>query len=109
MESSNYPPATGGGRICGRAPRGRGPVRVPRSRAIRRLPVVPARASFARLSHNRGLLILLIIAFLLLVIGPSLFYILNPPRPRPPLPVRGQGIPAMNAPAPGAANAQPNA
>ncbi len=53
---------------------------------------------FARLTQNRALLILLIVAFLVLVIGPSLFYILNPPRPRPPLPVRGRGIPALVAP-----------
>jgi hypothetical protein len=55
---------------------------------------------FARLTQNRALILLLIIAFLVLVIGPSLFYILNPPRPRPPLPVRGQGIPALNVPVP---------
>ncbi len=53
---------------------------------------------FARLTQNRALIVLLIVAFLVLVIGPSLFYILNPPRPRPPLPVRGRGIPALNAP-----------
>jgi hypothetical protein len=55
---------------------------------------------FARLTQNRALIVLLIIAFLVLVIGPSLFYILNPPRPRPPLPIRGQGFPALGAPLP---------
>jgi hypothetical protein len=55
---------------------------------------------FARLTQNRALIVLLIIAFLVLVIGPSLFYILNPPRPRPPIPVRGQGFPAFNTPLP---------
>ncbi len=55
---------------------------------------------WTRLATNKPLIILLIIAFLVLVIGPSLFYVLNPPRPRPPRPVPGQGIPAQNAPAP---------
>jgi hypothetical protein len=49
---------------------------------------------FSRLAANKPLIILLVIAFLLLVIGPSLFYVFNPPRPKPPIPVRGQGFPA---------------
>ncbi len=48
---------------------------------------------FARLAASKTLIIVLIIAFVLLVVGPSLFYIFNPPKPRPPLPVHGQGIP----------------
>ena len=50
---------------------------------------------FARLTGNRPLIILLIIAFLILILGPSLFYVLNPPRPRPIKRLPGQGIPAM--------------
>jgi hypothetical protein len=53
---------------------------------------------WTRLATNKPLIILLIIAFLVLVIGPSLFYVLNPPRPRPPRPVPGQGFPAQKAP-----------
>jgi hypothetical protein len=50
---------------------------------------------FSRLAENRPLVIFLIIAFLVLVVGPSLFYVFNPPRPRPPLPVRGRGFPTL--------------
>lgn len=53
---------------------------------------------FRKLASNRPLVILLIVAFLVLVVGPSLFYLFNPPRPRPPRPVRGQGIPALSEP-----------
>ncbi len=99
MESSNYPPAPAEDGYAVEPPVGVDPFAFPAAEQSDDYQWYKP-SLIARLSHNRGLLILLIIAFLLLVIGPSVFYILNPPRPRPPLPVRGQGIPAINAPAP---------
>ncbi len=51
-----------------------------------------------RLSTSRPMLITLVVAFLLLVLGPSLFWLLNPPHAAAPKPVGG--IPVRSAPAP---------
>ena len=47
---------------------------------------------FARLTANRLLVIVLVIAFLLLVLSPWLYYLLNPPHPRPPREVPKQPL-----------------
>jgi len=51
---------------------------------------------FARLTARRPLVILLVIAFLLLILAPSLYYLLNPPHPRPPRQVPGRVITVLN-------------
>ena len=51
---------------------------------------------FARVTMNRPLVILLVIAFLLLVLAPWLFYALNPPHPRPSRPVPRRVYPTLN-------------
>ncbi len=51
---------------------------------------------FARLTARRPLVILLVIAFLLLILAPWLYYLLNPPHPRPPRQVPGRVITVLN-------------
>lgn len=50
---------------------------------------------FARLTANPWLVILLVVAFLLLVLSPWLYYALYPPRPRPPEPIERRGLPVL--------------
>ena len=51
---------------------------------------------FARLTANRLLIIVLVVAFLLLILGPWLYYLLNPPEPRPPRQIPRRAIPVLN-------------
>ena len=51
---------------------------------------------FARLTARRPLVVLLVIAFLLLILAPWLYYLLNPPHPRPPHQVPGRVITVLN-------------
>ena len=51
---------------------------------------------FARLTANRLLVIVLVVAFLLLILGPWLYYLLNPPEPRPPRQIPRRAIPVLN-------------
>lgn len=51
---------------------------------------------FARLTAKRPLVFLLVIAFLLLILAPWLYYVLNPPHPRPPRQVPSRVITVLN-------------
>ena len=51
---------------------------------------------FARLTANRLLVVILVIAFLLLILAPWLYYALNPPHPRPPRQVPRRVFPVLN-------------
>lgn len=57
---------------------------------------------FTRLTSSRPMVIALVIAFVLFILGPSLFWLLNPPHAAAPKPVGGIPVhaPAPDRPAP---------